>query len=80
MMPDEDHKGDLRAGEPLLWRRAEKVCVIQPGLEKASGKYYSNLPVSQEELTRKLKRDSSGHGVIEQGAIVSSDPSERGLA
>lgn len=38
MMPDEDHKGGLRAGEPLLWRRAEKVYVVQPGLEKAPGR------------------------------------------
>jgi len=29
------HKNDLRAGAPLLWRKAERVGAVQPGEEKA---------------------------------------------
>ena len=32
------HKDDLRAGEPLVWRQADRVGVVQPAEEKAEGR------------------------------------------
>lgn len=33
-----DHKGDPRAGAPLLWRQAERAGVVQPVEEKVPGR------------------------------------------
>ena len=40
----------IEAGEPLLWRQAERVGVVQPGEEKASGRPYSSLSVPKGDL------------------------------
>ena len=39
-----------KAGMPLLWRRAERVGVVQPGEGKALGRPYSSLPVAKGGL------------------------------
>ena len=36
--PEEEHKNDQRAGAPLLWGKAERVGVFQPGEEKPVGR------------------------------------------
>jgi len=43
----EGHKNDQRAGTPLLWGKAESVGAVQPGEEKAVGRPYRSLPVSE---------------------------------
>ncbi|KAK4832689.1 hypothetical protein QYF61_025150 [Mycteria americana] len=40
-----DHGNDQRAGTPLLWRKAGRVGVVQPGEEKALGRPYGGLTV-----------------------------------
>jgi len=48
--PEEGHKNDQRDGTPLLSGKAEGVRVVQPGEEKAAGRPYSRLPVSEVGL------------------------------
>lgn len=36
--PDGGHVDDERAGAPLLWRRAERAGLVQPGEEVALGR------------------------------------------
>lgn len=48
--PEEGHKSDQKAGAPLLWRKAQTVCVIQPGGEKAPGIPYCGLLNTKETL------------------------------
>ena len=35
--PEMGHEDDQRAGVPLLWGKAKRVGVVQPGEEKAPG-------------------------------------------
>ena len=42
-------ENDLRAGTPLLWRKAERVGAVQPAEEKAAVRPYSSLPVPVPE-------------------------------
>ena len=39
------HQNDLRDGTPLLWGKAERVGVVQPGEEKGPGRPCCSLPV-----------------------------------
>lgn len=41
--PEEGHKNEQRDGEPLLWGKAERVGVVQPGEERAPGRPYCSL-------------------------------------
>jgi len=50
------HKNDLRAGTPLLRRKAERVGAVQPGEEKVVGRLYCSLPV----LKRAYKKAGEG--------------------
>jgi len=44
------HKNELRAGTPLLGRKAGRAGAVQPGEEKAPGTPYSSLPVPERGL------------------------------
>ena len=46
--PEEGHKNDQRDGTPLLWGKAERVGVVQPGEEKAPGRPYCSLSIQKE--------------------------------
>ena len=50
--PEKGHKDDPRAGEPLLWGKAERVGIVQPssGEEKAVGRRSSSLSVPEGGL------------------------------
>ena len=67
--PEEGHKDDQRAGAPLLWGKAERVGVVQPGGQKALGTPYSIFQYLKGPA-RKLWRDSlqgqvaTGQGVM----------------
>lgn len=57
--------------ELLLWRQDERVRVVQPGEETASGRPYNGLPVPKGWPTGKLGRDVlSGNVVTEQGVMA----------
>ena len=50
--PEEGYKNDLQAGTPLLWGKAERVGVVQTGEERALGRPYSSLSVSEGAYKR----------------------------
>ena len=54
--PEEGHKNGLRTGTPLLWRKAEKVGVVQPGEEKAAGRCYCGLPILKRGLQERQRK------------------------
>jgi len=43
--PEEDHENNQRDGAPLLWKKAERAGVVQPGEEKALGRPYHGLSI-----------------------------------
>ena len=45
--PEEGQRNDPTDGTPLLWGQAERVGVVQPGKEKATGRSESCLSVSK---------------------------------
>jgi len=51
---EEGDKNDPRAGAPLIWGRAERVGVAQPGEEKAARRPYSSLSVRKGDLRERL--------------------------
>ena len=48
--PEECHKNDRRDGTPLLWGKAERIEAVQPGEEKAPGRFYCSLSVHKGGL------------------------------
>ena len=46
----EGHKGDQRAGTPLLGEKAERVGAVQPGEEKTPGRPHSSIPLPEGGL------------------------------
>jgi len=41
----------------ILWRKAERVGVVQPGEEEAPGRPYCSLSICKRGLIRKMERD-----------------------
>jgi len=46
------HKNNQKAGTPLLWGKAERVGIVQPGEEKALETPYSSLSVPEEACNK----------------------------
>ena len=54
MGPEESHEDDQRAGAPPQWTQAERAGAFQIGEVKAAGGLYSNHPVPEGGLEKRL--------------------------